>query len=81
LQQADRDRDRIFAGAHAEASERIEHARTSTATISALEEEKPASRPASLGELYRTRIAAILHQAGSVSTVDAKSVSRVILPP
>jgi hypothetical protein len=39
-----------------------------------------ATRPALLDRLYRDRIAAILQQAGSLSTVDPKSVSRVILP-
>jgi regulator of protease activity HflC (stomatin/prohibitin superfamily) len=80
LQQADRDRDRILANAHAAATERVETARTTTASLTALEAQMDtATRPALLDQLYRDRIAAVLHQAGSVSTVDAKSVSRVIL--
>jgi hypothetical protein len=40
---------------------------------------EPSTRPALLDQLYRDKIAAVLHQAGGVATVDAKSVSRVIL--
>lgn len=80
LQQADRDRDRILTGAHAAATERVEAARTTTASLSALEARMDATtRPALLDQLYRDRIATVLHQAGGVSAVDAKSVSRVIL--
>jgi regulator of protease activity HflC (stomatin/prohibitin superfamily) len=81
LQKSDRDRERIFANAHAEAAERIAFARSSTATLTALESRmNQAARPALLADLYRARIAAILHQAGSVTTVDPKSVSKVIVP-
>jgi regulator of protease activity HflC (stomatin/prohibitin superfamily) len=81
LQQSDRDRARIFANAHAEAAERLAFARSSTATLTALETRmNAATRPALLADLYRARIAAILHQAGSVTTVDPKSVSKVIIP-
>jgi regulator of protease activity HflC (stomatin/prohibitin superfamily) len=80
-QQADRERDRILSGAHAASAERVEQARTTTATLTALAaKSSQASRPAWLGDLYRDRIAGILRQAGSVNTVDAKSVSRLILP-
>jgi len=81
LQQTDRDRDRIFGNAHAEAAERVAFAHTSTATLSALEARlNQGSRPALLADLYRERIAGILRQAGSVSTVDPKSVSKVVIP-
>jgi regulator of protease activity HflC (stomatin/prohibitin superfamily) len=81
VQQADRDRDRILTGAHAAASERVQLARSTTAAVTALESGMDkATRPALLDRLYRDRIAAILQQAGSLSTVDPKSVSRVILP-
>jgi len=81
LQQSDRDRARIFANAHAEAAERIAFARSSTATLTALEARmNQSTRPALLADLYRDRIATILHQAGSVTTVDPKSVSKVIIP-
>jgi regulator of protease activity HflC (stomatin/prohibitin superfamily) len=80
-QQADRERDRILSGAHAASAERVELARSTTATLTALEATAtPATRPALLGDLYRDRIAGVLRQAGSVNTVDAKSVSRLILP-
>ncbi len=81
LQQTDKDRDRIFGNAHAEAAERIAFARSSTATLSALEARlNQGSRAALLADLYRERIAGILRQAGSVSTVDPKSVSKVVIP-
>jgi regulator of protease activity HflC (stomatin/prohibitin superfamily) len=80
-QQADRDRDRIVSGARAAADERVALARTTTATLTALEARMdPASRPALLDQIYRDRIAAILHQAGTITTIDARSVGRVILP-
>jgi regulator of protease activity HflC (stomatin/prohibitin superfamily) len=81
LQQTDQMRVRIFADAHARAAESVAFARTATATLDALETRMTdTTRPAVLEDLYREKIAAILHQAGSVSTVDAKSVSRLILP-
>jgi regulator of protease activity HflC (stomatin/prohibitin superfamily) len=81
LQQSDRDRAGIFADARAQAAERIAFARSSTATLTALESRmNQAARPALLADLYRERIATILRQAGSVTTVDPKSVSKVIIP-
>jgi regulator of protease activity HflC (stomatin/prohibitin superfamily) len=81
LQQADAVQAKIFADARAEAAERIGFARSVTATVTALETRiNPATRPALLADLYRERIAAVLRRAGSVSTVDAKSVSKLILP-
>jgi regulator of protease activity HflC (stomatin/prohibitin superfamily) len=81
LQRSDRDRARIFADAHAAAAERIAFARSSTATLTALGARmSQATRPALLSDLYRARIAGILHQAGGVTTVDPKSVSKVIIP-
>jgi regulator of protease activity HflC (stomatin/prohibitin superfamily) len=80
-QQADRDRDNLLTTAHASAEERIAAARASTAAITALETKmNPATRPSLMDQLYRDRIGAILAQAGTVNTVDAKSVSRLILP-
>jgi hypothetical protein len=38
------------------------------------------SHAAMLEQLYHERIGAILNRAGSISTVDAKSVSKLILP-
>jgi regulator of protease activity HflC (stomatin/prohibitin superfamily) len=80
-QQADRQRDSALTTAHASAEERIAAARSTTAAITALEAKMdPATRPALMEQLYRDRIGAILAQAGTVNTVDAKSVSRLILP-
>jgi regulator of protease activity HflC (stomatin/prohibitin superfamily) len=80
-QQADRDRDNLLTTAQASAEERIAAARATTAAIIALEAKmNPATRPSLLDQLYRDRIGAILAQAGTVNTVDAKSVSRLILP-
>ncbi len=80
-QQADQTRDSLLSAAHASAAERLAGARASTAVISALEARMdPAGRPSMLDQVYRDRIGKILRQAGSVSTVDAKSVSRLILP-
>ena len=79
-QGADRERDRVLAVASASASERVDAARLQTATISALAAKAATTdRPALLLDLYRERIAAVLHQAASVSTVGADS-GRVLLP-
>ena len=79
-QQADRDRDRVLAEAHAGAAERIGAAHAQTATVSALEAGAGvAGRPAMLLDLYRTRVGAVLRQAGSVSAVGAAD-GRVLLP-
>jgi regulator of protease activity HflC (stomatin/prohibitin superfamily) len=81
LQQTDAARVRMFTDAHARATERVAFARAATATMNALQSRiTETTRPAVLEDLYRQKIAAILHQAGSVSTVDAKSVSRLIIP-
>ncbi len=69
-----------LAGGQAEAAERIAHARAVTAGIVALAGSDAASRPGLLSRIYRARMAAILKQAGSVTVVDAKAVSRVIVP-
>ena len=78
-QQADRTRDRTLDDAHAAAAERVEAARSRTATILALEAKMdPQSRPALLDQLYRDRIAGVLRAAGRVSTVPLDG-ERVIL--
>jgi regulator of protease activity HflC (stomatin/prohibitin superfamily) len=80
MQQATRDSTRILDSAHAAAAERLAQARTTTATISALEAKMdPGSRPALLEQAYRDRVASVLHQAGSLSMVDARSNGRVIV--
>ncbi len=80
-QQADRSRDAALTAARAQAEERLAQARSSTASIAALESRMdPSSRPGLLEQLYRERIATVLNQAASVNAVDPKSVSRLILP-
>ncbi len=79
-QGADRARDRLLAEGHAAASERLEGARTRTATLTALEARMdPATRPALLDQVYRERIAGVLRQAGRVATVDPRAAGRVIV--
>jgi hypothetical protein len=81
LQTTDHDRDRMFAEARKAAAARVAAAREHAAAVTGLEARmSAASRPALLAEFYRERIAAILRQAGSVSTVDPKSVSKVVIP-
>jgi regulator of protease activity HflC (stomatin/prohibitin superfamily) len=80
-QQAERNRDALLTSARAAAQERLARARTGTANIMALAQRMdPATRPSLLDQIYRERISAILNQAGATTTVDAKSVSRVIIP-
>lgn len=80
-QGADQERDRILAEARANADERVATAKAHVAAITALEQRMdPAGRPSLLEQLYRERIAGILKQAGSVSTVDMRGGGRLILP-
>lgn len=80
-QQAQRNRDEVLTSAHAAATERVANARLNTANITALSERMDAAtRPSMLDQIYRERIGSILTQAGATTTVDAKSVSRVIIP-
>ena len=78
-QNADHASDALLAAARAAADERTGAARTHEAALSAAES-NPASRASLVDQLYRERIAGILHQAGSVSTVDARSANRLLLP-
>jgi regulator of protease activity HflC (stomatin/prohibitin superfamily) len=75
-QNADHERDRILAEAHANASERVSSARAHVAPILAID---PAQRPGLVDQLYRERIANIIKQAGGVSTMDLSGGSRVVL--
>jgi len=80
-QAADQERDRVLTAARASADERVGSASAHVAAISALEQRIGlAGRPSLLDQLYRERIAGILHQAGGVNTIDANGGSRVILP-
>ncbi len=63
--------------AKAAAYEQVAAARATVAAVAALEQ---APRPGLLDQIYRSRIAAVLNGAGSVTAVDAKAVSRVIIP-
>ena len=80
LQAADRERDRLLTAAQAGAEERVGEARSRTAGIVAIQASMtPASRPAMLAELYRDRLAPLLHKVGRLTAVDAGG-ARVILP-
>lgn len=80
-QQAQRESGRLLAEARAAAAERVATARTDVAAIVALESHADAaSRPSLLDQVYRERIARILRQAGSVTTVDPLGGGRLILP-
>jgi regulator of protease activity HflC (stomatin/prohibitin superfamily) len=80
-QSAAQERDRVLAEARANADERVGTARSHVAAILALEQRiDPAGRPGLLEQLYRERINGILHQAGTINTVDPAGSGRVILP-
>lgn len=80
LQAADRERDRLLTTAQASAAERVGEARNRTAPIAAMGAGMtPASRPAILDQLYRDRLAPLLHKVGRLTAVDAGG-ARVILP-
>ena len=80
LQAADRERDRLLTMAQAGAEERVGEARSRTAAIAAIQAGMtPAGRPATLDQLYRDRLALLLHKAGRLTAVDAGG-ARVVLP-
>jgi membrane protease subunit HflK len=80
LQAADRERDRLLTTAQAGAEERVGEARSRTSGIAAIQASMtPASRPAMLDQLYRDRLAPLLHKVGRLTAVDAGG-ARVILP-
>jgi len=80
-QTADQERDRVLTRAHAAAVEQVGDASTQVATITALAgQTTPEGRPGLLEQLWRERVNAILHQAGSVVLVDPKGGTRLILP-
>lgn len=79
-QAATQQADRTVQVAHAQASERLAKAQAQTATIDGLAQAGPgATDPDLLLRLYRERIPAILHQAGSVTTVDPADSDHLIL--
>ena len=80
-QNADQERDRVLARARAVAAEQVDTASSEVATIAALAgQTTPEGRPGLLEQLWRERVNAILHQAGSVVLVDPKGGARLILP-
>ncbi|RMQ48048.1 hypothetical protein ALQ04_02730 [Pseudomonas cichorii] len=79
-QAANQQADRTLQVAHAQASERLARARTDTATVASLAQSvQNRNDPGLLQRLYRERVPKILGQAGSVTTVDPKDDSRLII--
>ena len=75
-QTATQQADRLVQVAHAQASERLANAQAQTATVASLAQVKD---PGLLLRLYRERLPKILGQASSVTTVDPKDDSRLII--
>jgi len=81
VQNATQAADRILQVANAQASERLSKARADTATIQQLSQSiKDRVDPGLSMRVYRERMAEILKKAGSVTMVDAKDDSRLIVP-
>ena len=81
LQNAEQTADRLLQEAQAQASERVAKAQAETAAVQQLEESiRKGVDPGLLVRVYRERMNAILAKAGSVTMVDAKDESRLILP-
>jgi regulator of protease activity HflC (stomatin/prohibitin superfamily) len=79
-QTANEQADRILQVAHAQASERLAKASTDTATVLSLAKaQQQGTDPQMLLRIYRERMPKILGQAGSVTTVDPKDDSRLII--
>jgi regulator of protease activity HflC (stomatin/prohibitin superfamily) len=72
--------DRTLQVAHARASERQAKASADTATVQSLASaQQKGTDPEMLLRIYRERLPKILGQAGSVTTVDPKDDSRLII--
>ena len=81
VQNATQAADRILQVANAQASERLSKAQTDTATILQLAQSiHDRVDPGLSMRVYRERMAAILAKAGSVTMVDAKDESHLIVP-
>ncbi|MCF7531627.1 SPFH domain-containing protein [Pseudomonas petrae] len=79
-QTANQQADRTLQVAHAQASERLAKAQTDTAAVTGLAQSiQNNSDPGLLLRIYRERVPAILKQAGSVTTVDPRDDSRLII--
>ena len=72
--------DRALQVAHAQASERLAKASADTATVLSLSQaQQQGTDPQMLLRIYRERLPKILGQAGSMTTVDPKDDSRLII--
>jgi regulator of protease activity HflC (stomatin/prohibitin superfamily) len=79
-QTANQQADRTLQVAHAQASERLAKAQTDTAAVTGLAQSmQNKSDPGLLLRIYRERVPAILKQAGSVTMVDPRDDSRLII--
>jgi regulator of protease activity HflC (stomatin/prohibitin superfamily) len=79
-QTANQRADRVLQVAHAQASERLAKAQTDTAAVTGLAQSiQNKSDPGLLLRIYRERVPVILKQAGSVTTVDPRDDSRLII--
>ncbi|WP_416771110.1 protease modulator HflK [Pseudomonas sp. RHF3.3-3] len=79
-QSATQEADRLVQVAKAQASERLARAQADTATVASLgKAQQDGSDPGLLLRLYRERMPKILQQAGSVTTVDPRDDSRLII--
>lgn len=79
-QTATQQADRTVQVAHAQASERLAKAQADTATVTSLAQSvRDKSDPGLLMRIYRERVPKILGQAGSVTTVDPRDDSHLII--
>lgn len=79
-QAANEQADRALQVAHAQASERLAKASADTATVLSLAQaQQQGTDPGMLLRIYRERMPTILRQAGSVTTVNPKDDSRLII--
>ena len=79
-QSANQQADHSLQVAHAQASERLALARAQTATVQSLAQaQRDGSDPEMLLRIYRERLPKILGQAGSLTTVNPKDDSRLII--
>jgi regulator of protease activity HflC (stomatin/prohibitin superfamily) len=79
-QTANQQADRTLQVAHAQASERLAKAQTDTAAVTGLAQSmQNKSDPGLLLRIYRERVPAILKQAGSLTTVDPRDDSHLII--
>ena len=80
-QRANQESDTILTRATAKAEEVVTTAQTRTAAIDALAQQSPGlSRQMLISRIYYDRVSAVLAKAESVTTVDGKGGSHVILP-